>query len=80
MVRDTAREARVIADAIAESKLPPSWVAEQVGVTDSALRRYRGGSRAVPPELRLQLAAVFTAHQATLARLARQLLAGGRHG
>ncbi len=69
----------MIADAIEASKLPPSWIAEQIGVTDSALRRYRAGSRAVPPELRLDLAAVFTAHQATLARLARQLVGGGRH-
>jgi hypothetical protein len=53
--------------------LPLAFLARQAGVTDSALRRYRSGSRAMPPELPTRLAAVLLDHSATLARLAREL-------
>ena len=73
MARDRDTEAAMIKQAIEDVTLAPKEIAESLGISDSLLRKYRDGSRPIPPEFRYKLAAVLAEHQATLGVWVRKL-------
>lgn len=68
-----ARASKLFERALDEVTPTVATMAEKLGVSASALRHYRDGSREIPPAMLHCLATVLRARAALLTRLAREL-------
>ena len=73
MVRDKQTGAKMLREAIQECSLTVKELAERLGISDSLLRKYRNGTRPIPPGFLYELAGILAKQQATLAKWTQKL-------